>query len=91
MASVVATIKVMPESPETDLKAIEVKAKKFITQFGAELGKTEIHPVAFGLNALHLFIITPEEKGSIESLENQIATIEGVNSVDVIDVRRAIG
>ena len=91
MASVVATIKVMPESPETDLKAIETQANKMITAFGAELGKTEIHPVAFGLNALHLIVITPEEKGSTEDLENKIAQIKGVNSVDVIDVRRAIG
>ncbi|MBI3032647.1 elongation factor 1-beta [Candidatus Woesearchaeota archaeon] len=91
MVSVVATIKVMPESPDTDLKAIEVKAEKCITSFGAALGKTEIHPVAFGLKALHLIIITPEEKGSTESLENDIAKIQGVNSVDVIDVRRAIG
>ena len=84
-------MKIMPTSPETDLKAIEEKAKEFITNFGAELGKSEEKPVAFGLVSLLLYVITPEEKGSTEPLENEIATIEGVNSVDVIDCRRAIG
>jgi len=32
-----------------------------------------------------------EQKGSTDPLEKEIQAIEGVNSVEVIDVRRAIG
>ena len=32
-----------------------------------------------------------EKLGDTENLENKISTLEGVNSVQVIDVRRAIG
>ena len=91
IADVIATIKIMPESPDTDLSAIAKKSEKFIVEFGAVLGRVEEHPVAFCLNALHLIIITPEDKGSTEPLEKKLELIEGVNSVDVIDVRRAIG
>jgi translation elongation factor EF-1beta len=32
-----------------------------------------------------------ENIGSTESLEGELSTIEGVQNVDVVDVRRAIG
>ena len=54
MAQVVITLKIMPESPETDLKKIEIKATEAITAFGGHVGKVEIEPVAFGLKAVKL-------------------------------------
>lgn len=91
MAQVVVTLKIMPESPETDLKKIEIKATEAITAFGGHVGKVDIEPVAFGLKALKLFFIMDESKGSTEELETEIAKIEEVNSVEVTDVRRTIG
>ena len=38
-----------------------------------------------------LIIISEEEKGSIDPLEESITAIEGVQSAEVVDVRRAIG
>ena len=91
MASVIITIKVMPESPEVDLTSIQTKAAVLIKKTGAELAKHELEPIAFGLKALKLILIADEEKGSTDALEAQIKKIEGVQSVDVVDVRRAIG
>lgn len=91
MAQVVVTLKIMPESPKTDLKAIEKKATKLIAEFKGEVGKVEQVPVAFGIKSLNLFFVMDEDIGSTEALENDVKQIEGVNSVDVIDVRRAIG
>ncbi|MBS3137640.1 elongation factor 1-beta [Candidatus Woesearchaeota archaeon] len=91
MADVIVTIKVMPESPEEDLKHIEQEAKKLIEKHDAILGKVEIKPIAFGLNSLNLIMVMDESKGSTEELEKKIAAIKGVISVDVIDVRRAVG
>ena len=51
MASVVVTVKLMPESPEVDLDQMKEKATEVINKVG-EVGKTEIEPVAFGLKAL---------------------------------------
>lgn len=91
MAQVVVTLKIMPENPETDLKVLEEKATKLIAEFGGDVGKSEQMPVAFGLKSLNLFFVMDEDIGSTETLENNIKEIKGVNSVEVIDVRRAIG
>ncbi len=92
MGQAIVTLKIMPEAPDTNLEEIEKKAKVMIVDFAGEGDtKTEIEPIAFGLKALKIIFIMDEAQGSTESLENNIATIEGVNSVDVSDVRRAIG
>ena len=92
MASVVVTIKIMPESVETDLQAIEQLAHALIKQHGVQSEtKTEIEPIAFGLKALKLIFLMDEAKGSTEELEKKIAQVEGVMSVETIDVRRALG
>ncbi len=92
MAQVVATLKIMPESPEIDLNAIEAKAKEKIAEFsGNNETRSEQEPIAFGLKALKITFVMEESKGSPDSLEADIRSIEGVNSVETIDVRRAIG
>lgn len=91
MAQVIITLKIMPESPDTDLNKIEKQATQEIAKFGGEVGKVEVTPIAFGLKALNLYFVMDESKGATDSLEKEIETIEGVNSVEVTDVRRAIG
>ena len=85
------TVKIMPDSPETDLNDIREKAKDVADRFGAELlDKDVIEPVAFGLKALKLMFYFDESKGS-EDLTNLIAEIENVSSAEVVDMRRAVG
>ncbi|MBU4492740.1 MAG: elongation factor 1-beta [Nanoarchaeota archaeon] len=91
MTDVVITLRIMPESPDTDLKAIEEKAKIFIAEYGGEVGKVEIQPVAFGIKSLNLIFVSNEDIGSTDKLEQNVSSIEGVNSVEVTDVRRAVG
>jgi len=91
MAKVIITFRIMPESTDTNLNAVEEKASEAIIAFGGEPGKTEIEPIAFGLKALKIFFIMDEEKGSTEELEKKINSLEGVESCEVIDVRRAVG
>ena len=81
----------MPQSPNSDLNFIETSSNKEIEKFGGKLGKTEIEAIAFGLKALKLIFIMDEDKGSTEPLEREIIKIKGVNSVETLDVRRAIG
>ena len=85
------TIKIMPDSPETDLNDIRTKAQEVAKIFGAELlDKDIIEPVAFGLKALKLMFYFDESKGS-EDLSNLISEIENVSSAEVVDMRRAVG
>lgn len=90
MADVVVTVKIMPVSPEIDLEALKVKATEIINKYG-EVGKDEIEPIAFGLSALKLIFVMSEDKGSTEPIENELAELEGVNSAEMIDIRRALG
>lgn len=91
MAQVILTFKIMPESPEVDLSAIEEKAKEAISNNKGELGKAVIEPIAFGLKALNLFVTADEAEGSPDEMEDALKALEGVQSCEVVDVRRAIG
>lgn len=92
MANVIITMKIMPESPEEDLAKIEEAAKEKIAEFAGEgETRTEEEPIAFGLKALKILFVSDESKGSTEELEKIVGKIKGVQSVEVVDVRRAIG
>lgn len=96
MASVVVTIKVMPEGPDSDLNAIYEKACAAIRAFVGEQHKDdeikkEEEPIGFGLKALKLLFIMDEDVGSPDALEEQLRQIEHVQSVETVDVRRAVG
>lgn len=92
MAKVIATLKIMPESPDVNLDAVQEKVLLKINDFAGETEtKIDIEPIAFGLKALNIMFVMDEDKGSTEFLETEISKIEGVNSVEVTDVRRAIG
>ena len=82
----------MPESPEVSLSKIEADAKKKIIDFAGEGDmKIEEEPIAFGLKALKIIFIMDESLGSTEKIEEDVAEIEGVQSVEITDVRRAVG
>jgi len=70
---------------------ITTLASEKIKGFDGNIAKTEIEPVAFGLKSLNIIFSMPEEKGDTEPLEKQISELPGVKSVQVTDVRRAIG
>lgn len=87
MGEVVATIKLMPESPEVDLEKMKEEIKASIPE-NAELHKIEEEPIAFGLVALIVQIIVEDEEGGTEQAEENLAKIEGVSNIEVTDVRR---
>ena len=91
MAIVVITLKIMPESPGSDLDSIKMKAKAIIAKHGGEVGKEEIEPVAFGLKAVKLTFVRDEKLGGTDAIEEEVSVVEGVNSAEVVDVRRALG
>jgi len=93
MASAVVTIKIMPEGPDVDMEAVRAAAESKIDAFVGEQGekRASIKPIAFGLNAVEIIFVMDEKLGSTEPLELEIGKLAGVQSVEVIDVRRAIG
>ncbi|MDO8660829.1 MAG: elongation factor 1-beta [Candidatus Woesearchaeota archaeon] len=90
-AIVIVTLQIMPQSPEINLDELREQATREVIAFGGEVGKHEYEPIAFGLKAVKLFFLMPESIGSTEKLEQTIAKLPGVESVNTIDVRRTIG
>ncbi len=92
MANAVITVKIMPESPSVDLEDIKTKVLSLIAEFAGEGDtKVTVEPVAFGLSSLNIIFVMDESLGSPDALEEKVTAIEGVNSFEVIDVRRALG
>lgn len=81
----------MPSSPEINLKKIEEKAKIIIEKNKG----TRIHfvkePIAFGLKAIIANFEQDESNGELEPIEKELKKIKEINSVEVIDIRRAFG
>ncbi len=90
MGTALVTIKMMPESPSSDLNAIEEKAKQIIEEFEGKNPTTRREPIAFGLNAVFINFALDESK-QIDPIEEELRHIEEVNSAEVSDFRRAFG
>lgn len=92
MANAIVTIKIMPETPEIDLDALSKEILDLIEKYaGKGDTRTEQEPIAFGLKALNIIFIMDEKLGSPDVLEDQVRNLAGVMSVEITDVRRAIG
>ena len=90
MSIAAVKIKLMPTSPEVDFEGIKGLVTKKIEEMGGKNCNFEEEPIAFGLKALIVFFAWPEES-ELEGLENSLGRIEGINSVQVTDIRRAFG
>jgi len=77
MGDVAISIRIMPENPNVDLNKIKNEIFKRM-----DVKDAKIEPIAFGLKALKILIITPD-KGGTEEIENQIRKINGVADVEV--------
>lgn len=82
-------IKIMPKSPDTDLKKIEKKAKLIIIKEKGQQIKFEKEPVAFGLYSL-IITLSREETLDSDNMMDKLQKINSVSSAEIIDFRRAI-
>ena len=90
MSIVAVKIKIMPTSPEINLKEIEKNVEGLLAKNDVKNPKFTIEPIAFGLKALIVIFGWPES-AEIESLEEQLKNIDSVSSIEILDMRRAIG
>ena len=90
MALCAVILRVMPVSPNVDMDKLKSNIEKKLLELGAILHNAEEIPVAFGLKSL-MFTIGWKEENDPDLIETQLAKIKDVNSVEITDVRRAIG
>lgn len=74
MGEVVATIKLMPESPEMDLAKVKAEIESSIPD-NTELHSIEEDPIAFGLVALNVMVIVDDAEGGTEQVEENFSKI----------------
>ena len=90
MGTALVKIKIMPESPDTDLEGIKNSAKEVVESNKGTNVSFEEEPIAFGLKAVIIgFAI--DENDELEPIENSLRKIENVSSAEVSDMRRAFG
>ena len=85
MGDVGAKIRVMPESVDTDLELLKEKVKKALPE-SARLHAFSLEPIAFGLKALIVAVILADAEGGTELVEDAISKLDGVESVNVVEV-----
>lgn len=88
MGIVAVELKVMPESPDTDLEKIKLEIKKKLKE--AKNIKIEEKEIAFGLKSIEIIVAWPENLET-DQIENLISEIKGVSSCQIQDIRRAFG
>ena len=83
MGDVICVYRIMPDSPEKfdDMKkALEAM----------EPLRLEEEPIAFGLKALKFTKVIPDASGTQDELENKLESIDGVQSIETIQVSRSL-
>ena len=89
MGTAFVTIKVMPDSPSSDLDLITKDSEKIIEKHQGKMIKTETQPVAFGLKAI-LLVFSINENLELDPIEQDIQKITSVSSASVTDMRRSM-
>ena len=89
MGTALLTIKIMPESTETDLEKVKELAKQIVEEGKGKNTRFEEEPIAFGLKAIKLFFDL-NESFELDPIETALNQIENVSSAQVVDMRRAI-
>ena len=82
-------IKLMPENPEINRVSLAEGAKETVEGLGATSVTITEQPVAFGLVAIIISFRINEDVDS-SKIEESLANVDGVSSVQIVDYRRAI-
>lgn len=82
MGDVAVIIKIMPESPEVDLVALQALIKEKLP------GTMDmaVEPIGFGLSSLKVAIVVPDGEGTTEEAEQTLRGLEGVESAEIVSV-----
>ena len=85
MGEVALQYRVLPEGLEVDLDELQ-KGVEGALPAGAVMKAAEKKPLAFGLQALHVLIVLDDKKGGAETVEEAIAGVPGVQSVEIVQM-----
>jgi elongation factor 1-beta len=88
LARVLALVKLYPSGTEVNLARLVEEVRSRLPE-GYEITRHEEEPIAFGLKALKLYVLMPEEEeGGTAKLEEILRSVEGVDEVEIEAVHR---
>ena len=87
MGSYVIRIKVLPEDTTTDLQKVVDSVKGKLPNF-AQLRGHRVEPIAFGLSAIIMDFVAPEEEGTIDKVEAAVGSAPLVGQTETMGVSR---
>lgn len=88
MAKLLVVLKILPTDIDVNLEELKDRISANLPR-EYEVKGYELIPIAFGLNALRLYIFMPEDvEGGTEPLENIIQNVDGVSQVEVELIHR---
>ncbi len=85
MGDVAVVLKVLPEDSDLDMEKLKGEIEGEIRNI-CKLNKSELQEIGFGLKAIRLEVIVPDEEGRIDKVEANISRVKGVGQVDTEDV-----
>ena len=87
MGKIIIVYKIMPAESSVDLEVIKQKIQEKLADV-ASIKKFAEEPIAFGLCALKVNMVLPEEEGIADKTEKLIASIEGVGQIQTMGLTR---
>lgn len=87
MGEVAITYRIMPNSTEVNLSELADKVES-VSKENAKLQGMQEKPIAFGLSALLIRVIIEDKEGGPDQIESALSNIDGVQSVEVMDMTR---
>ena len=87
MGSYVIRLKVLPQETTTEHEKILESVSKALPS-GAQVRGHKVEPMAFGLSAIIVDVVVPEEEGVIDAVEHSVSTAPLVGQYELIGVSR---
>lgn len=87
MGSYVIRVKLLPHDTTTEHQKI-VESVKGIIPAAAQVRSQRVEPIAFGLSAVIVDIVAPEEEGMVDKIEEAIMKSPLVSQYEVTGVSR---
>lgn len=87
MGSYVIRLKILPQDTDTEHQKIVDSVAKALPD-GTQIKGQKVEPIAFGLSAIILDVVAPEEEGVIDKVEHSVSTAPLVGQYELMGVSR---
>jgi elongation factor 1-beta len=88
LGNIIISFRIFPSETTVDLNLLKEKVEKGLPDFASVHGFAE-EPIAFGLKALIVHIVIPEDRsGVLDEVESYLLKIGEISQIETVMVRR---